>query len=167
MLLRPLPTLGVDNLKVLRSVRITLHPYEHLRVLVHAFVVENISPHAVVTGSQHLPLHFVRQHSGNDIVCEGRGSPSDAPKSGGRKQHEQRAEDDLSSHNQNWNTSLPLYSRHASLKNSPNRGLSRSFCTSRGLKWFKTLNTPKPSSRFDVSFTQVQRYWPGHLKIER
>src|SRR5580693_2445155 len=102
MLVRPLPTLEVDNRKMLGSVRITLHPYKHLRVFVHAFVVENISPHSVVAGGQHLPLFLVRQHPGNYSVRSRKRIAIRRTKSGGRKQQKESTEDVLSSHNQSW-----------------------------------------------------------------
>jgi hypothetical protein len=97
-------------------------------------VVENISPHSVVAGGQRLPLFLVRQHPGNYSVRSRKRIAIRRTKSGGRKQQKESTEDVLSSHNQSWTTNLPRYSRQASLKNSPNRGLSTSFCTSRGLK---------------------------------
>src|SRR5271165_2386292 len=100
MLMRPLPPFEVDNLKMLGSVRITLHPYKHLCVLVHAFVVENISPHSVVTRGQRLPLRLLRQHPGNYRVRSRKRIAIGCTKSGGRKQQEESAEDELSSHNQ-------------------------------------------------------------------
>ena len=36
---------------------------KHLRMLIHAIVLENISPHSVVSRKLRLPLGIVRQHS--------------------------------------------------------------------------------------------------------
>src|SRR5579859_5762054 len=101
MLVRSLPTLEVDNLKMLGSIRITLHAYQHLRVFVHAFVVENISPHAVVTSGQRLPLRLLRQHAGDHRVCSGKRIAIRRTKSSRRKQQKESAEDVLRSHSQN------------------------------------------------------------------
>jgi hypothetical protein len=101
MLVRPLPTLEVDNLKMLPSVRITSNPYKHLRVFVHPFVVKNISPHSVVAGGQRLPLFLVRQHSGNYSVRSRKRIAIRRTKSGGRKQQKESTDNVLSSHNQN------------------------------------------------------------------
>src|SRR5271154_60142 len=134
MLLGRFPTFLADDLKVLRFVRVAIHAYNHLRVFVQALVFENISPHPTVSSEQRLSLGIARQHSGHHNICAGKRIAVGRAEGDSSYQQKEHAKDRFIFHSQNWNTSLPRYSRHASLKNSPKRLLSSTFCTSRGLK---------------------------------
>src|SRR5208283_4838487 len=101
MLVRSFPSFFVDNFEVLCSVCVAFHPDKHLRVLVHALVLQNVASHSTVTVNQHPSMRVLRQHPCHYSIGAWKRIAVRHTKGSRREEQKQNAEDKVCFHSQN------------------------------------------------------------------